>query len=608
MISHFKKSRFTVLSSVLLSLYGSQVYADTWQLDDLISRTAQYQSPYFFYVGKGETWQNIQFNSQFDSQGESTLVVRYDNQMIHRQNLNGKGELSFTLPASTAGFHRLDVMLLQKPSVNGPISNNYCVESTNLYTALTKLTLNYQAQHGILQLNQLPDALFNTQLSRTAPIKALLQFNSQNRLEASMIARLATAWKFNTPVQWQVAESTPQEAPDFVISIQQVEQPLAGARISLSRNNEIPRLNIEYSSESQLLMAVNALINQNYLQQLNTATATLSEPVAEPAWAVIRKFETLADLGISDFALDSSSKNISLVFPPVWEATDVLKGKLAFRAQSGLLQGSTLQVWLNEYLAGSLSLAKLDSNPVERLFDFVGADYPYVNNYNMTLINSQLNNEACLPNAGTALWIDANKSLVNLPHQMKQGVINLSTIFASTPEIAINNPAATSMAITVANVTKTMLLSDQPVPVNITELNANRPKKINILVNTARFNDELQRYSQLLYLPATAGGFIVSVKDGRFWINTDSAAGAQTFTRFWPVIQQSIPNNTAVLFVSAQGQITVLSKNSVNKAKAPVVEQVSTRTLVIVLTIITLIIIALILWRRSRRKVKGTGE
>ena len=45
-----------------------------------------------------------------------------------------------------------------------------------------------------------------------------------------------------------------------------------------------------------------------------------------------------------------------------------------------------------------------------------------------------------------------------------------------------------------------------------------------------------------------------------------------------------------------------------NKAKAPVVEQVSTRTLVIVLTIITLIIIALILWRRSRRKVKGTGE
>jgi len=125
MISHFKKSRFTVLSSVLLSLYGSQVYADTWQLDDLISRTAQYQSPYFFYVGKGETWQNIQFNSQFDSQGESTLVVRYDNQMIHRQSLNGKGELSFTLPASTAGFHRLDVMFLQKPSVNGPISNNY---------------------------------------------------------------------------------------------------------------------------------------------------------------------------------------------------------------------------------------------------------------------------------------------------------------------------------------------------------------------------------------------------------------------------------------------------------------------------------------------------
>ena len=68
------------------------------------------------------------------------------------------------------------------------------------------------------------------------------------------------------------------------------------------------------------------------MPQLNTATATLNGPVASPTWATLRKFETLADLGISDFTLENWSKNISLIFPPVWDATDILKGQLTFRA------------------------------------------------------------------------------------------------------------------------------------------------------------------------------------------------------------------------------------------------------------------------------------
>lgn len=201
MINHIKKSHLRLISSLLFSLCSFHVYADTWKLEDLVARNAEQSVPYFFYVGKGEGWQDIQFNSQFDVHGTSTIVVRYDNQIIYKQNINGKGELNFPLPPSASGFHRLDFTVLQKPLGVGQESNNFCIESSNLYTALIQPNLTYQAQRNTLQLNQLPDALFNSQLSRAEPIQAFLEFNSGSLLESSMIVRLASAWNFATPVQ-----------------------------------------------------------------------------------------------------------------------------------------------------------------------------------------------------------------------------------------------------------------------------------------------------------------------------------------------------------------------------------------------------------------------
>ena len=600
MMNYIKKSHLALFSSVVMSLCAFQVNANTWTLDNLVSRSTEQSVPYFFYVGQGERWQDIQFKSQFDTYGNSTVVVRYDNQIIYKQNLNGQGELSFALPPSSAGFHRLDFLVLQQPLGLAQESKNLCLESSTLYTALTQPNLTYQTERGALQLNQLPDALFNSQLSRPAPIQALLHFNSSSYLESSMIARLANAWNFATPVEWKMLDN-PQQSPDFSINIQRVTQPTPAAKISIDQVNQIPSLNIEYSSESQLLMAVNALLNSDYLQQLNTATATINGPVAEPTWATPRKFETLADFGIADFTVENWPKSIAVIFPAVWEATDVLKGQLAFRSQSGLLQGSTLQVWLNDALAGSFSLAKLDSNPIERQFEFVSADYPYTTNYNMRLNSSQLNNEVCLPNAGGALWINSSKSVLTLSHRMKEGVINLSNSFVNNPEIAINNVAGTSIAISLANVAKKMLLTDHPIALNITPLDLKNPKAINVVVDANQFKKDLQKYAQTLYLPSTNHGFLVTIKDGKFWINTDDAAGTETFVRYWPEIQQQIPTNTAVLFVSAQGNLTVLQHSAVHHDETPLVEQISIRTIALILALIVIVILSLLIWRRNRK-------
>lgn len=155
--------------------------------------------PTFFYVGKGEGWQDIQFNSQFDVHGTSTIVVRYDNQIIYKQNINGKGELNFPLPPSASGFHRLDFTVLQKPLGVGQESNNFCIESSNLYTALIQPNLTYQAQRNTLQLNQLPDALFNSQLSRAEPIQAFFRIQLRKSFRIFHDSQISQCLEFCYP-------------------------------------------------------------------------------------------------------------------------------------------------------------------------------------------------------------------------------------------------------------------------------------------------------------------------------------------------------------------------------------------------------------------------
>ena len=186
-------------------------------------------------------------------------------------------------------------------------------------------------------------------------------------------------------------------------------------------------------------------------------------------------------------------------------------------------------------------------------------------------------------------------------------MISISSAFANTPEIAVNNTLGTNIAISLANVAKKMLLSNDPVGLNITQLDLKAPKAINIQVDSKQFKAELQKYSQVLYVPATVNGFLITIRNEKFWIHTDNTTGTQNFVRFWPEIQQKIPNNTSALFVSAQGQVTVLSQTSVENIKTPIVEQISMRTIAIILAVIAFEVVSLMLWLRNR-KIRGADE
>jgi membrane protein DedA with SNARE-associated domain len=62
------------------------------------------------------------------------------------------------------------------------------------------------------------------------------------------------------------------------------------------------------------------------------------------------------------------------------------------------------------------------------------------------------------------------------------------------------------------------------------------------------------------------------------------------------------------LFISAQGQITVLSQTAIENAETPIIEQISMRTIAIILVIVAALIIGLLFWRRTRKAQKTKEE
>ena len=74
MIMHIKTAPLRLMSSLILALSSAHLYATTWKLDDVVARHVEQTTPYFFYVGKGESWQNVQFSSQFNVHATEILL------------------------------------------------------------------------------------------------------------------------------------------------------------------------------------------------------------------------------------------------------------------------------------------------------------------------------------------------------------------------------------------------------------------------------------------------------------------------------------------------------------------------------------------------------
>mgnify|MGYP006163061277 FL=1 len=594
-----------ILASAALSLpvFTLADTWNTWTFNNINTSNKYTIEPHFFYVGKGSEWQNIRFTSEYSTEHFTALLVKYDDKLIYNTTLNGSGELDFNIPASQSGFHRLDFIIKKYSPPTSPAADRttFCSEDVDQVTYLNHSQIDYLRHRPVYKLKDLPDALFNPQIVRPTPFIGVIKFNQTNMNEASMLGRLISAWNSATPIQWYEQNAPVDQAANFFIEISKSATALPnGTLVQISAQNEIPTLRIQYDQPEKLISAINGLLNTDYLQQLDTSATFLPHKLAAPTWAQLKEIKTLADLGINDFRLNQAEKNLFLAFPAVWQPTDILQGQIALRVQSGLLEGSNITTWIDSGLAGSLKTANLDSDPVNRQFNYFAKTISNSTTFDMKLENSVIVNAQCLPNAKGSIWIDTKKSTVKLPHKLKNGVAALSMNFATHPTIAIdNNSGSLEMAIAISQTAKRMLMTNSPIPLELVKVDTAKPEVLNIQVNPNIYRQQVLMHPDILYAPATARGFLVSFHDQRFDIVTDSVEGAQNFTKLWEKIQTSIPNNASKILIAENGQIFTLQKIIVGNQKAPLVQQSS--FFILIVTISAIMILAILLWYWRKR-------
>ena len=598
-----KPLNFTPLFSSLLafSLLAAQpAMAAEWLFSDSLSQNRQAPISQYYYVAKGESWSNVSYSASYNTDKNVYLVVHYDDKPIYRATLSNAGMLNFNLPVSNSGFHRLDFIVQPNEPLN---SSNLCLEEPLQSTSFEQAKLSYQPVRSALLLSDLPDALYNPKQNSKVPLKAAVLYSAQNIKEGSSVARLLSSWEQSRPIQWLNGQEA--ETPvDFKLILQQDSQ-LKAPALSLSVQNNVPALSIQYGTDKQLENAVNALLNSDYLTQLQAASATLPDNISSPRWAVNKRFNNLADLGVQDFRLGQSKQEFSLNFPSVWQPIDILQGQIALRSQSGLLEGSAMTAWINDALAGSIKLADLASDPVDRQFNIFSAEIGDTPHFNLAIENTVLANSKCLPNVQGSVWVNAEKSTLNLPYNLKQGVISLSSVLSTHPSIAVNeHPSSSSMAATAMQTAKKMLLTEAPVPLSLTRFDPAHPQSINIRVNPDIYRQQVQMHLDTLYAPTSAHGFFAIYQNGRFNLITDDAVGAETFNRLWPKIQDQIPDNAAKIFVSAEGNVYVLKKIVLQPKSEPIIEQSNTFVAIVIVSALIVLFALFSVWRKRKNENK----
>ncbi|WP_335965864.1 hypothetical protein [Acinetobacter calcoaceticus] len=610
-------SNFYQMVQVLLAstsfIFIAPSYANTWKLDDISTSTKYTVEPHFFYIGKGAQWEKTQFSSDYSTESDTTLLVKYDDKLIYNTTLSGDGQFKFDIPPSQSGFHRLDFIIQQysKPTSLNQTKETFCTEDIDHLTYLSNSQIDFTPIRNEYRLKDLPDALFNPQARRPTPFVGILKYNRKEITEASMLARLASSWSSITPIEWvDSGQINLNPETNFIIEVNHSATPLkGGALVQIAKPADgVATLSITYHTQQELTAAINGLINPSYVQQLNTGSAVFPTTISNPTWAQFKKINTLADLGIEDFRLNHAEKNLFLDFPAVWQPTDILQGQIALRIQSGLLQGSNITAWIDGGLAGSMKTADLASDPVNRQFNIFAKAISNTTNFSLKLENSVIANSQCLPNAHGSLWIDTAKSTLKLPHKLKNGVAAISMTLATTPTIAIDDQSgALNIAIVLGQVAKKMLLTQAPMPLNLVRYTSNAPQSINVRVNKDIYKQQVLMHQDIIYAPAAVNGFIVSYNNNRFDVITDSEGGAQSFMHLWEKIQHKIPNNVTKMLVSENGNIYVLQKLIVGNQKAPLVQQSSFFLLVMIISAIMIIIIFLWYWLRRNNEKTDTN-
>lgn len=592
----------------IIALVSSfQLFAAEWRVAPIQIGDRYGQESRYFYINKGEQWQDAVYITDFQTTGNALLTVSLNGKTLQSRHLSRSGNLQIKLPVlQKSGFHRLDFSFRQEDSFASlQPSKDQCEEYTSSLTNLGAGKIFYTSiRPKGFQIRNLPDALFNPHIQDAPAFVGRMRFDTKKDIELTAMGRLASAWPAASRVHW-VDHTLPEaSSADFTIELRAAPELPKGGFVSLSeggKSKSHPYLLILYKDAAALESSIHALLNNNYLAQIHGNKVSIPSTIEAPNWGKIKEIKTLADLGIENFRLDSSSRSMPLVFPGAWQPTDLLQGKISLSAQSGLLQGSKVTVWLNDALAGSMRLDELQSESVVREIQYVEKNLTENTNFDLRLESTLFANLGCLPSSKGSLWVDSQKSLVNLPHRLKSGVAGVSPALIPHPRISIDgSPGSTGMAISLLQVASKMLLSNEKVPAVLT-YKEDKDAVVRIRTDEKLYQQRIALHEDKIFGPYATAGVLIISEDDRFEIIAQNLASTVLFMYRWPRIQAVLPDGASEILLAQDGDIVVLDRYVSSTKNSPQVKQ-STVTLMIALMLLIMTIGTIWWFWRANRK------
>lgn len=231
------------------------------------------------------------------------------------------------------------------------------------------------------------------------------------------------------------------------------------------------------------------------------------------------------------------------------------------------MQGSQMQVWVEDALAGSTRLDRLVAGDIQRAIPFQASRVPGDAVIGLRLEAALVTTQDCRPGVKGKVWIDAQTSFVNLPHRLKDGLGSLSAALVARPSISMeqNSPGVVS-AVLALTANLGAFTGGRPVPMEVVESDSSAT--VSIGVDLQEFREKLLAQNEALYLPELADGVLL-MQDGRgYRILAARDDSLHLMARHWARIEPSLVSGTVTALLTPSGELIQLEVRPVAKELA----------------------------------------
>jgi len=576
---------FIKITLLLLALFSLSAEAYQWKLRDMDFKYTYSVFDQFIYIPDGEYFTHNKLEGQiYGSAYHSHVEIYLDDKLITVFALRHKDSFKVSLPSMKSGFHKLTFIGLPDTLVLS-IKNReetYCPKMRELPFGLEHVSMYFDSKIVDLpKLNKYQEVLFNPTFPSTIPLTCSLVFDEVTPTTLSAAARMISAIKVPIRNIHYIKGENNETDFSFVfkklenIDTTSFEDTNITSSIFLertkkvrdcSRNNskytKVPtRLTFSYRDDENLYDSVNAMLNHDYLKVIEAPRLDINTTVNEPKWGILQNYKTLRELGVSDTTLiGDGTTSVILYYPIYWEPTDRLHGKLLIRAQSQLPQDTHLNIWLDTVLSGSVSVAYLQKDDIERTFPVDGLYIPKKNLVRLDFDAVLNTRKICEDPIPGKLWISADKSWIEMPHRQKSGIISVIPALVAKPTITLSTVSSGTLSAMAVFVKEEQTVTlNKPLAYDVHQQENDTQSTLHIEHNLKRMQEFFQEHAPALNRVLFARSvWLHSPKDGKLSVIAANDRALEEFDTVWNNIKNKITDGATDVVVDTQSQEVVV--------------------------------------------------